>query len=242
MKKHRVWGFTVSEVLIVLAILGVLYSLTISILHYNYHRRTVQAGLADAFREFNKAMFNYSAKKQCQGKLVCTGMFSNGHNAAEEIASEYQTMQVGTNCWGNNRVINNNLDGSGDTTNLNNLNCFIDGKGRIFAIQTVSDCVTNYFDNNGANANKRHKLQKSCGYLFIDLNGEKAPNAFGQDVFIFIITDNSPSYLYPLGGKMLTSSYDNLSTWPGTCGDGSQEGRTCAGRIIEEGWNVTYMK
>ena len=167
MKKHRVWGFTISEVLIVLAILGVLYSLTISILHYNYHRRTVQAGLADVFREVNKAMFNYSVKNQCQGKLSCTGMFSDGHNAAEAIASEYQTMQVGTNCW-NGRTIHTNLDGSGDTTNLNDLNCFIDGKGRIFAIQTVSNCSTDYFNNTGANANKTHKLQDSCGYLFID--------------------------------------------------------------------------
>ena len=241
MKKHRVWGFTISEVLVVLAILGVLYSLTGLILHYNYHRRTVQAGLADVFREFDKAMFNYSIKKQCQGQLVCTGMFSNGHNAAQEISREYQTIQVGTNCW-NGRVIDNNLDGSGGTTNLNNLNCFIDGKGRIFAIQTVSDCSTDYFNNTSANANRKHKLQNSCGYLFVDLNGEKSPNTFGQDVFIFIITDHAPSYLYPLGGKLLKSSYSDLSTWSGTCGDGSQEGRTCAGRIVEEGWNINYMK
>ena len=241
MKKLRFLGFTISEVLITLIILGVLYALTVPILQYNYHRRTVQAGFADVFREFNKALFNYSVKLKCQGKLVCTGLFDEGKNAAAEIAGEFQTVNEGTNCW-DGRKINNNIDNSGEETDLNDLNCFIDGKNRIFAIQPVSNCSTDFFNATGSNAGKKHKLQNSCGYLFVDLNGKKAPNAFGMDVFAFIITDSATAYLYPLGGKLLNPSYSNLSTWAGTCGDGSQEGRTCAGRIVEDGWNVNYMK
>ncbi len=241
MKNLKFLGFTLGEVLIALVVLGLLYILTIPLLNHNYQRNVTQAGFADVFKEFNKAMFNYTVRKQCQGQLTCTGLFSEGKNQAEELSSEYQTVKIGNNCW-NGKTIHNNFDGSGETTNLNNLNCFIDGKNRIFAIEPVSNCDTDYFDATGKNENKKHKLQKSCGYLFVDLNGEKSPNAFGVDVFAFIIADASTAYLYPLGGSLLKSSYSGLSKWKGTCGDGSNDGRTCAGRIVEDGWKVKYLK
>lgn len=243
MKNIYSQGFTVGEVLITLLVLGILFSLTVPTIMRNHQRNTTQAGFTDFFKEFNKAIFNYSVKKQCQGKLSCTGLFSNIQNIENELAPMFRATKVGTNCWQGKKIVNN-IDGSGSTTDLNSKNCFVDAKNRIYVIEKISaDCTTDFYNStNDTRTTKKHKLQKSCGYLIVDINGVKAPNTFGIDVFPFVVTDAVAAYLYPVGGSLSKASYAGLSSWKGTCGDGNLEGRTCGGRIIEEGWKVKYLK
>lgn len=231
MKNMRLKGFSLSEVVLTMAILGVVMLLSTSPLILTHERNSTQAGFADSAKEINKALFNYSVKNQCQGKLSCTNLFdTTDNNTAELLSSEFLSTKKGDNCW----------DGRGDINgivNLDNLSCFVDGKGRIYATQSIdATCATDYYGG-GATS---HKLKKSCGYIYVDLNGKKAPNIFGRDLFMFIITDAANSYLYPNGGSLInpTGILDNWTT--NNCTPAG--GITCAGRIIEEGWKVKYLK
>lgn len=77
----------------------------------------------------------------------------------------------------------------------------------------------------------------------MDVNGAKPPNMYGRDTFLFEITNGKGPLLYPFGG----SDYDtaiNGGHWDaesGGCGvNGSTAGFYCAGRILEEGWEMNY--
>ena len=228
-------AFTLPEVLVTMMVLGLAMSLAMPSIMLSHEKNTTQAGFADAYKEANKAIFNYTVKNHCQGKLACTGLF-NSDNPAEVLAPFFMGVQSGTDCW----------DGKGNNNgviNLNNMSCFVDGKGRIYAVESEDGtCSTNHYNSETDENNnvKKHKLQNSCGYLYVDLNGTKAPNTFGRDLFMFVITDASASYLYPNGGSLINPS-GNLNNWTKTnCT--SAGGITCGGRIVEEGWKVKYLK
>ena len=237
MKKMKKIAFSLAEVLLTMLVLGILISFTVPSLTLSYERNSTQAGFATIIKDVNKALFNYSIKNQCKGKLSCTNVFANS-NSTELLAPEFSAIKTGTNCWNGKGNLNGFL-------NLDNLSCFMDGKGRIFAFATdtesiSADCSTNYyFDSTFAG---KHKLKNSCGLLYADINGQKQPNKFGRDIFMFIITDSSSSYLYPNGGKLLkTVSNKKIEPWSeDNCN--SSGGITCAGRIVEEGMKVKYLK
>jgi len=254
MNLRRKSCFTFSEMLISLTIIGILCSFYLPTLHQSYEKNTTQAGFQDTIKAMDKALFNYSNKSNCQGKLDCTNLFTDD-KTAEKVSTLFKPGIVGKNCWHGKKIynkINSKAENDSDLTDLNNLSCFIDGNGRIYATETIESkngiCSTQL--RTATWHGRKHKLDTSCGYLFVDLNGDKAPNTFGRDVFIFIITNTAPSYLYPMGGTLLQSpAYGNLTTWIGTCGDNMHgedkdtlEGRTCAGRIVEEGMTINYLK
>ena len=250
MKKIVKRAFTVAEVLITLMVIGVLAVLSMPSIMLSHEKNTTQAGFADAYKEISKGIFNYASDNSvgCQGKISCTTLFQDD-NTAELLATTFRAVKKGKNCW-EGQEIRNNIDGSGSTTDLNDLSCFIDGKNRIIATQTVlgdddESCTTDFYigQTTATGAALKNKLQKSCGFVFVDLNGQKGPNTFGRDVFVFVATDAPPSYLYPVGGSLLKDgSYEGLSNWKEDKCEEKGEGRTCAGRIVEEGMKVKYLK
>ncbi|MCQ2957718.1 MAG: type II secretion system GspH family protein [Candidatus Gastranaerophilales bacterium] len=230
--KHK--AFTIAEILITLLVIGFLFSLYSSNLNNSYQKNVTQTTLSDSMKNFNEALLHYSSNnKKCNGSLTCTGLFSqnNDHSAASQMLPAFVSADSkNNNCWAGNI--------SNPDKNLNNYSCIIDIKKVIFATQNVANntnCKTDLL--NPAAGIGKHKLQKSCGYLYIDVNGTKAPNAFGKDVFIFVITDNAPSYLYPVGGKFWQDA-TNFNGIKECMQDG--DGRGCAGKIIEDNMKINY--
>ena len=95
----------------------------------------------------------------------------------------------------------------------------------------------------------------SLGSVTIDVNGQKGPNTFGRDVFIFELADNGK--LYPLFGKdgailgNLSSNWaekgeywksSEAASYGFDCNPKNpvSEGSGCAARIIENGWVMDY--
>jgi len=64
-----------------------------------------------------------------------------------------------------------------------------------------------------------------CGDIEVDVNGNKLPNQFGRDFFVFWAT---ASGIYPVGNKQDGFSDD--------CGS-SSKGIGCAGHVLEQGMN-----
>ena len=105
MKKMKKIAFSLAEVLLTMLVLGILISFTVPSLTLSYERNSTQAGFATIIKDVNKALFNYSVKKQCRGKLGCTNVFANA-NAAAALATEFSSVKTGTNCWNGKGSLN----------------------------------------------------------------------------------------------------------------------------------------
>ncbi len=245
MKNNRYEGFALPEILTALLVLGVLFVLTTPVIIRSYERNVYQAGLIDMTRDVNKALFKYSNSSGINGngKISTAGLFSEDADIASTIAATLNfTTKVGTDCW-NGQDVANNLDGSGRTDDLEDKQCFIDPQNRIWAFESLENNCTGPTADLRTDDTRKHKLQKSCGYIYLDLNGTKAPNTFGKDIYVFVITDVPMNYLYPVGGSLADIKFDNKDMrWQiEGCGNKTNEGRNCAGRIVEEGWKIKYL-
>ncbi len=234
-------AFSMTEVIMATLIVGILAISTLPTLDKSYKRNIMQTNFADAIKTANSALYNYSARHACSGHLTCTDLFRAGSNSATLLSESFNNaIFTGTNCW-DNTLIPNNITGKGDTTNLSALNCIKTGSDKIFAIDNFGNsCNTNIskMEADGITPQSR-KLTRACGYLYVDVNGNKSPNCFGYDVFIFAITDNPQTYLYPVGGSLWqdTLNFNGVQD----C-NVNEEGRTCAGRIVEDNMKIRYFK
>jgi len=89
------------------------------------------------------------------------------------------------------------------------------------------------------------KFYERLGVIFVDTNGDQGPNMLGRDLFQFMIGQDGN--LYPAGGKdtmyytgLDYYNWDNSNKVYGCKTDGDFFGQGCAGRIIEEGWQMNY--
>ena len=84
-------------------------------------------------------------------------------------------------------------------------------------------------------------MSQTCGEIYIDINGpSKGPNNIGRDIMGFWITTGKGVLLYPHGG--VDDKYGGTNRYWSVygCNAGSVDGWACSGRIIEEGWQMTY--
>ena len=82
--------------------------------------------------------------------------------------------------------------------------------------------------------------------LFVDVNGRKGPNTIGRDLFTFYL--GSDGIMYAAGGRDVAALEGNgKSIWSNTdsiwaCTDTvvKNHGWGCAGRVVAEGYKITY--
>lgn len=74
----------------------------------------------------------------------------------------------------------------------------------------------------------------------VDINGFKKPNIYGRDVFMFAVSGDGK--IYPRGGKDYSLYFhgDLSSTWQNNYQECIAYGFGCAGRIMEESWEMNY--
>ncbi len=243
-------GFTLAEVLITLGIIGVIAALTIPALIANYQKGQYVTGLKKAYTMFNQVLVQIAADKGCVGDLACTDLFAPGTDTESlgiELAKYFKAVKTcapGTlGCFSNN--VSWRYDGQGARSDLDNFNTyyrFITADGmsfQIFSFATYSgeeNCVDNLSVLGDG------PMSKACGYATIDVNGLKGPNNYGRDVFNFVITTGKGPQLYPSGG----ADDGDYGYWqdgsgnPLECYSEVPFGSACAGRIIEEGWQMNY--
>ena len=72
-----------------------------------------------------------------------------------------------------------------------------------------------------------------CGDVTIDVNGDKGPNIYGKDIFLFILAKEG---FYPSGSK-------NIKAFPAFCNRNAsraQNGYGCAAWVVMNG-NMDYL-
>lgn len=248
--KKQFMAFTLAEVLITLAIIGIVAALTIPSLMANYQKTQYVAGLKKAYAEITEALKLMASDHGCPDNLKCTNLFNNNSNAlgnevkkyfklAKDCGSTYNANDESTKCFSD--TYRTKIDGSGDIYNsgeeFDGSYNFITADG--FAISLTSD---NCDSSNGSGPNRN--MNNICGFITIDVNGAKGPNNVGRDIFSYLITNGKGPALYPSGGsENPDGGWADLSGTPQYCTEGSPDsldGWECSGRIMEQGWQMKY--
>lgn len=241
------FAFTLAEILITIGIIGIVAEMTVPALKQEIDKKSYTVGLKKAYSTFNQALIQMANDYGCTGDLKCTGLFVNDDANFTKLGDALvKYFKVIENCG------NPHLPGCFPDT----LRMYYDGSGFDFSYGTdnayrftVADGTAFYVasrnDNCAGNrsTNVTGNMKQECAYIFVDVNGLKKPNVAGRDIFGFAISNGKGPLLYPYGGV----DYNFYEWWktPGTgvirhCYSGDKDGFFCAGRIMEENWEMNY--
>lgn len=256
MKKKT--AFTLSEILIVLSIIGFVAAVSIPAMFQDIKRTQYETGAQQVYAQLNNTLKKINVDYQCDNDLRCTGIFAAGTTSqtlGTELKKYYKVVQdcgvtTTQNCWPDQT--NNNFDGSSSTNvNFNTLSSplfykFISADGKTYAVHNFTEdgtpgCGYNYSTGAlGANS----FMSQACGLVYVDINSYKEPNTLGKDTFMFFFTNGKGPLLYPAGGiddnYGGTNNYWNLGN-RNFCNKATDKGGIyCTGRLAEKSFRMDY--
>ncbi len=223
-------AFTLAEVLITLAIIGIVAAMTIPTLIADQQNKALQAQLKKAYSEINQALKLYQAENGIP-------LTSNNIGIKELKENIMPYFKVAIDCgFGINEedaCVKNYDNGEGTssddyktlTGNEIDLYKFDDG-------QFVLNDGTLILIENGAPPTDLRPIYISC-----DVNGlANKPNRLGKDLFMFQINDKG--ILLPMGAEG-TDYYDENDAW---CSSTSTENLNGAGCTYKALYDKDYFK
>ncbi len=237
------YAFSLAEMLLAVLIISIAITLCFPAIITTYKRSATVVILKDVYNELNSAITNASINKGCAGDLICKDLLTNfASNLSSEDQINKSCIAEGGNCW-NSKVY---LDINKNSENIINYNergnSFVDAKDRIYNIE-ITDISCNINESEDVSDKEvvppNHKLKRVCGYITVDIDGNKNTNIFGVDVFKFVLTNARSNYLYPYGGKYHNQYWKTHNTCEPE--NGNYNGESCAGRIVDENWKIYYL-
>ena len=209
-------GFTLAEVLITLVIIGVVGALTVPALVQNTRKQEYVTALKKAYSTLSQAANMIIAENGSPKCYDETGSSAGGWACSnEEIYNlfkkhlhnikECDVSAENGGCFGQRSY--KRLDG-----------VVIDYTERwanpYYKALVTADGMQMYFDfYGGADKCANNSFTKNaCGFITVDINGEKQPNTLGRDYFEFAITENG---LVPAG---CGSAHCSGGAWGQLCG------------------------
>ncbi len=227
-------GFTLAEVLITLAIIGIVAALTVPTVIRNYQERQTVTALKKFYTEISQAY----ARAQVGNATPDTwnwGAGADGTSADKIIDILAPYLKITKRCGNAGgcfspdtyKTLNKNISWHGP--NFGQYASAQFANGLAFWIYTQgSGCTTNRGSTKG--------LGSICGHIGVDLNGYKKPNQLGHDTFYFYLTKYN---IIPMGTKDETmytiSNYCKISTQT------DNNGFACTAWVIQKG-NMDYLK
>lgn len=247
-------GFTLAEVLIVLAIIGVVAALTLPTLISNYQKTQYVTGLKKVYAELSQAFKLYMADEGVTD-FSQTQLFTYWDNVSlSNILKKYfKVTKACTESSDNSCQITESylMKAVVPFNGFNPYNVTIetaDGMTFGFAPTTLNECKPD--DNIQSN------MKGKCISVRVDINGSAPPNKDGRDYFELDIGPDGN--VYPGGSReaaqyaqyKATGSIDGWESsssywkhsedWCGIANIDYAYGWGCAARIRDEGWQMTY--
>lgn len=232
---------TLAEVLITLGIIGTIAAFTIPTLIANTQKQEYTTTLKKAYTTFNQALMQMTIDYGCPGDLRCTGLFANGalQSTGNIISSYFKVNKnCGTTssqgCFSDSVGSYYNNSGARNTT-------FDSGSYRFITIDNIAFAIVSMNNNCSTSNYGVGSMASVCGILYLDVNGLKGPNNFGRDIFDYYITNGKGPLLYPYGGPdMIINGVSNYWKDLNSCNNLNPGGTPCAGRVMEESWQMNY--
>ncbi len=233
-------GFTLAEVLVTLAIIGVVAALTIPTLIQSSANGKIVAGVRKAQSVLNGALLRYAVDNGCEGDFRTCGVFDTSSLGAWNALRPYFAvakdcgLATGQGCWAKG-VAYKFVDGT-------NTSVYDDwGIAKSVLVDGFSLALFDYGGNCTVDASRSDtgSLLYVCGFFYVDINGHKGPNQFGRDAFIFYITKQG---VYP-AGHYDDANYSSVAGEP-ACDPAAAlpsggYGYGCTAKILMEG-TVNY--
>lgn len=231
-------GYTLAEVLICIAIVGVVAALTLPKLVNKTNKSTLGATLARTVELTQTGMTNViqEANRNSEDGNAVVGL------------SAIQKKDIGLD--GEDYIMDDDNYGSllrgffdsedfDDYTIVNikdytgaDINEAISADLNAFRFKKLNSAVIFQKAQNLDNADRDTIVAR----VIIDANGVAAPNRFGEDVFLFGLTNNGT--LIPAGSKQYNDFDDNVAV--DACADTAGDGLACAARVMADKWEIKY--
>ncbi len=225
-------AFTLAEVLITLAIIGIVAAMTIPTLVAKYQEKVMVTKVKQAHSQLMNAIQLYVAKNNCQNMLCLFDTKKTSDEVAAELATVLRKAKVCKNgdtekaCryYGfksNKPFIVDGVysvgDGMGTTGRIYLPN------GMIFRVGQNSQCPSTYEtiirDENGYEIDRVESVSPNCAYVYVDINNIEGPNQFGADVYRYDIEYTGK--IEPYDKKLLNNAllYNKIEYTPYNIGD-----------------------
>lgn len=226
-------GFTLSEVLITLGVVGVVAVLTIPGVMKNYQNRLYTAQLEKIYSQisdaaqaimndehvdnFYETTANNAIPTSGDRTLTGAGYFLTKY--FKTVKKDCALTTATSPCISTATGFYKTVGGTNITHAINN---------NYYFVQTVTGATI------GANYNPTHK----CVSLVVDVNGLSEPNIAGRDIFSMDIKSNGTISDYGTGcagngiAASQCTSYSNTSLIAAPAG--------CLNNVIEAGWKMEY--
>lgn len=181
-------GFTLAEVLITLAIIGVVASMSIPALMSSTNNQEHTSRLLKVYSSLSQATNLIKAEN---GNSL-TGLFNNHIDMRdkykEKLLNTKTCSTANNDCWHADGQFYT-LDGRPwPQVDYNDSKNLISNDGTLYSFVNVSiNCTVDYGDD---------QFERTCGWIVVDTNGFKKPNRMGIDIHRFWITQQG---IYPFG-------------------------------------------
>ncbi len=232
------FGFTLAEVLITLVIIGVIAVITVPSLLQSTEDQEYVSRLKKAYSVLSQAYMRQKADGLLPDEWGLTT--DDGSRAMiDKILPYLNYTQV---CYGTESICHNKVltRKNGDKMSAGGNHGIFGGTakrsgvilsdGMMIGSLVISDDCTNVVGTT-------ETLQHHCGEYMVDVNGEKGPNKYGKDVFIFMLTQDG---VFPTG--LSDFEYTDQSNWSYNFNDGclssDANGGGCTAWVLANSGNI----
>ena len=219
-------GFTLAEVLVTLAIIGVVAAMTVPTLMQNYQKKSYVTQLHKVYNEFQQAMTQYMTERNALN-LREAGI--NSQTAMNDFVTTHF------------KVVNSCL--TAETTP-----CFENPAN----YKKISGAVANAFDNeegmmftlaSGASIRPWY-ANRGANFIImvVDTNGMQGPNIYGRDFFDMCIdvNGNIDGCVLPAPASFPLSSDVRDTAFNSSCLGNGAGIQGCFGKILNDNWEMNY--
>ena len=239
-------GFTITESLITLAIIGVIAMLTIPSFISEYNKSTYGPRLATEIANLESTLTTIITKENIED-LTKSKIYSlTGSAMGRELAHVLELKKNVNNSneiYGNEKIRNISGEELSDPFYPSATNVLTKtGSFLCFFSHIAHDTLTEE-----EALEKNTAITKIVYQLIIDINGSQKPNTLGRDIFHFGI--DKSGVLYPYGSKDYanymgeTNGFDvwSIGNHNLSCTDTSKgNGSGCTARLIDNGYKMDY--
>lgn len=226
-------AFTMAEVLITLGIIGIIAAMTLPALIGNYQKKVTAGKLKKAYNTLSQLMLRSVADHGEANYWVDTSVVLTEQNVREYFDLYYAPyLRVSSYCdswktcgYPNDKAVTTFGGGVPDISFWG---------GRRVSVLTEDGMYMLFRSIRGSgNYDDTYSFSKTQ-QVFVDINAGKSPNAYGKDIFLFVLDLENPRVV-PYGYNM-TDEYINKYCYSSS----ANYLTTCTAKIMNDNWEITY--
>ena len=245
--RKKLTGFTLAEALVTIGLIGVVAVLTMPNVFVTIQGDKWASALGKNVETIERSCQNMVAEASSMGSTDFYGHYRIHKNFnGKDIGSTDANTISGNNLWaaaGSRSVWGVNSMNSTQVTNYQNRLALYEYNSPKLNTLVGSNLVRNtklgsIYGTGTASETAKYE-DPILGYIYIDVNGEKAPNRYGRDIFLFGLTD--ACRMIPAGSERMRSvTGAKIDSSTKACNDNIKNGLSCTNRVVQDGYKMKY--